>query len=169
MLANISILSVSAALASLASAGRVIVANNCDYEVSVWAVGQVQSPVTHVGHGESFSEELHRDPVSGGRDIKIARKPHPGNTNPLSGAHLQLAYNVSPDGNRPLDTDSGSLNYDLNAIFNTPFPNSRVTLKSTGCPHILWETGVKPQNSGGQACKGIGHDLTLTLCAPAES
>lgn len=166
MLANVKVLAVSAALAVLASAGRVTVKNNCSFDVSVWAVGGVQSPVTHVKPAGAFSEAIRVDAQSGGRDVKITRKPnqlhrpHP---------HLQLAYSLTlPSGKSPRRT-VGSLGYDLNNIYNVTFPDTRITLRSQHdeCPPMLWEAGFKPEGMYGQSCEGTRHNLTLTLCAPA--
>ncbi|EQL01694.1 hypothetical protein G6O67_008639 [Ophiocordyceps sinensis] len=167
MLASLSILAVGAALTSVASADLVFVDNNCPFNVSVWAMGGIESPVTYLQHGERFSEKLHRDPVSGGRDIKVTR-----DADQLSGPpRLQLSYNVVPDGNSSSDiSPCGWLVYDINPVFGTPLRGNRVTLESGECPNVIWPNGVKTPYSfpwACWACWGLSVNLTLTLCASA--
>ncbi|MBE3045758.1 hypothetical protein IMZ48_25070, partial [Candidatus Bathyarchaeota archaeon] len=108
------------ALATLATAetGRAIVNNNCDFPVYVWSVGSEVSYGGEIATGKSFTEDLVRDPVTGGLAIKV--------TTVEDGL-----YNGAPQTNFAYTLDPEQVWYDLSDVFGSPFDGHAVVLEPT--------------------------------------
>ncbi|WYZ42521.1 hypothetical protein EsH8_VI_000220 [Colletotrichum jinshuiense] len=148
------VLPVLAAAAPAAAVGKATVYNNCAFEVSVWSVGGSVVPVGALGpRGGTYSETFVRDPVTGGKALKITR-PRDGL---FTGApQLIFAYNL----------DGGGVWYDLSTVFGAAFQGSKVVVASqeATCPAIVWDTGVSPGGSQVKVCTAE-KDVVLRLCA----
>ncbi|BCS25064.1 putative BYS1 domain protein [Aspergillus puulaauensis] len=150
---NIAALSI-AALASIASAvGNAKVHNNCNAPMYLWSVGGSVSNVHRINPGETFSEQFHRDPTSGGIALKITRTPNG-------------LYDGSPQLNFAYTLDPNQLWYDLSTVFGTAFQGKVLTVTSSNeaCPTICWPDGSQPAGSQVKTCDTVS-DETLTLCA----
>ncbi|KAL4864516.1 hypothetical protein BDV12DRAFT_176063 [Aspergillus spectabilis] len=150
---NLATLSI-AALAPLASAiGNAKVHNNCLATVYLWSVGGSVSQVHTIKPGETFSEQFHRDPTSGGISLKITRQP-------------DGLYNGSPQLNFAYTLDPTQVWYDLSTVFGTAFRGRVLSVSSDNedCPTICWPDGVQPAGSQVKTCEPTS-DKTLTLCA----
>ncbi|KAK5656897.1 hypothetical protein OQA88_4448 [Cercophora sp. LCS_1] len=153
MLANI--LLPLAALAPLAAAvGSARVVNHCGQAVTLWSVGQsISGPFTLAANGGSYSEGFVRDPVTGGKALKVTKSP-----NGLYTGAPQLNYAYSLDGDKVW--------YDLSTVFGDVFPGSKVVVASAegSCPAIVWNNGTPPPGSQVKVCTSA-KDVTLYLCA----
>lgn len=143
------------ALTTLAAAetGQATVNNNCDFPVYIWSVG---SGVDYAGEfptGESFTEDLVRDDVTGGRAIKI--------TTVEDGL-----YNGAPQTIFAYTLDPEQVWYDLSDVFGSPFEGHSVVLEPTeeDCESIVWEDGSQVSGSEVKVCTSE-TDLHLNLCA----
>lgn len=143
-----------AALAPLASAaGNAIIKNNCDASVYAWSVGSSVGSVHAIKSGESYSEPLRHDDVSGGISLKITTE-------------ADGLYNGSPQTNLAYTLDGERVWYDLSDVFGDAFSGKPLVVKPsvTSCPSICWAEGVSPGGSQTKDCKS-SSDVTLTLCA----
>ncbi|KAL4882231.1 hypothetical protein BJY04DRAFT_187440 [Aspergillus karnatakaensis] len=143
-----------AALTPLATAvGNARVHNNCPATVYLWSVGGSVSQVHTIKSGETFSEQFHRDPTSGGISLKITRQ-------------ADGLYNGSPQLNFAYTLDPSQVWYDLSTVFGTAFQGQvlSVTSDNENCPTICWPDGTQPAGSQVKTCEA-SSDKTLTLCA----
>ncbi|KAI9368119.1 hypothetical protein BJX61DRAFT_537513 [Aspergillus egyptiacus] len=150
---NIAIVSITA-LAPLANAvGYAKVHNNCLAKMYLWSVGGSVSQVHTINPGETYSEQFHRDPTSGGIALKISRKP-------------DGLYNGSPQLNFAYTLDPNQVWYDLSTVFGSAFRDRVLTVTSDNedCPSICWPDGVQPAGSQVKTCEPTA-DQILTLCA----
>ncbi|POR35426.1 Uncharacterized protein TPAR_04383 [Tolypocladium paradoxum] len=155
MLNTLSILTVGATLANLASAlGNARVVNRCPFPVTAWSVGSDVSPPHTLSTGNVlYTEPFSVDPIAGGRAIKITREPdglYTGKPQTI------FAYNLQGD----------TVWYDLSDVFGDAFRGHKLVERSEdgNCPSIVWNDGIPPAGSQVKSC-GAGADVTLTLCA----
>ncbi len=134
--------------------GTARVVNNCATTVHVWSVGStISGPYALTPSGGFYGEEFAKDPVTGGRALKITREAD----GLYSGAPQTIfAYNLDGDG----------IWYDLSDVFGDAFVGSKLVVASQDetCQKIIWPTGVPPAGSQVKVC-GAGKDVVLTLCA----
>ncbi|KAL2810140.1 hypothetical protein BJX63DRAFT_434543 [Aspergillus granulosus] len=150
---NLALLSL-AALTPLASAvGYANVTNNCLAKMYLWSVGGSIGPVQTINPGETYSEQFHRDPASGGISLKISRKPNG-------------LYDGSPQLNFAYTLDPTQVWYDLSTVFGTAFQGRILSVSSENedCPTICWPDGTQPAGSQVKTCEP-NSDKVLTLCA----
>lgn len=157
MLAKLAILTLTAA-ASLVSAGPPVgkarVVNNCDEPVYLWSVGaDVAGPVELAAQGGTYSERFVKDPVTGGKAIKVTREE-------------DGLYTGAPQTNFAYNLDGDSVWYDLSDVFGDPFAGSKLVVASAheACPAIEWPNGVPPGGSQVKVCTAK-KDVTFTICA----
>ncbi|KAF6822150.1 Bys1 family protein [Colletotrichum musicola] len=137
------------------AAGKAVVVNNCPREVSLWSVGSsvVPAPGPLAARGGSYSETFARDPVTGGKSLKITL----ARDGLFTGApQLNFAYNL----------DGGQVWYDLSTVFGDAFAGSKLVVASRlgSCPQIVWGAGTNPGGSQVKVCTAE-QDVVLTLCA----
>ena len=146
---------VAAATTPLAAAvGSARVINKCAETVTLWSVGQaIGSPVTLAGKGGSYAEQFVRDPVTGGKALKITRAP-------------DGLYTGAPQLNFAYSLDGAQVWYDLSTVFGDVFPGRKLVESSAepSCPAIVWPTGTPPSGSQVKVCTSA-KDVTLVLCA----
>ncbi|KAL1974431.1 hypothetical protein VTN31DRAFT_4635 [Thermomyces dupontii] len=147
-----SLVAAAAGLVGLAAAGDAIVHNSCEESVYLWSVGGSIGERHEVKPGEEWSEEIHRDPSSGGVAIKITRGP-----DGLFDGSPQLIFAYT--------LEDPTLWYDLSTVFGDAFAGSPVTLSPSKeeCGVIHWPDGVSPPGSNVKTCSS-DIDLALTLC-----
>ncbi|PHH63724.1 hypothetical protein CDD82_1847 [Ophiocordyceps australis] len=136
--------------------GYAQVVNECDFQLTVYSVGQFQRGPFYVETGSTWAEQMWRDPVAGGIAIKVL--PKNNESDALGGAHTVFAYNA----NQP----EGNLNYDLTNVFKPDvFAGHAMEMRAgPGCPVVYWPEGHATQ-SAGRACQGgVTSNLTLTIC-----
>jgi Blastomyces yeast-phase-specific protein len=144
----------SLAFAPLAAAiGSARIVNNCDCPVTVWSVGgSIAGPWTLAASGGSYSEPFVKDPVSGGKALKVTKDPNG-------------LYNGDPETIFAYNLDGGNVWYDLSDVFGDAFAGQKLVEASadSSCPAIEWDTGVSPGGSQVKVCEAES-DVTLTLC-----
>ncbi|KAL2106859.1 hypothetical protein VUR80DRAFT_6112 [Thermomyces stellatus] len=151
---RISTAAVASALATLAAAkSQAIVQNSCDFPVYIWSVGSEIEDVGEVAQDKTWSQDLVRDPVTGGLAIKITTEEdglHNGAPQTI------FAYTLDPD----------RVFYDLSEVFGSAFEGHKVALEPSDeeCESIVWEDGSQPSGSAVKSCQPE-TDLRLTLCA----
>ncbi|KAK4122196.1 hypothetical protein N657DRAFT_575886 [Parathielavia appendiculata] len=154
MLAKRSILAL-ATVAPLASAlGKARVVNNCDETVHVWSVGsQVEGPYGLSPKVGYYAEEFRKDPVTGGKALKVTR-----NADGLYTGAPQTVFAYNLDGDK--------IWYDLSDVFGDAFVGKKLVVASAEqtCPSIIWPTGVPPAGSQVKVCTA-NQDVVFTLCA----
>lgn len=156
MLANVlSILAVVAAVVPAVSAiGNARVVNKCAYPVYLWSVGSNVSGVyTLAAKTGTYSEPFVKDPVTGGKALKIT-KTEDG------------LYTGKPQTIFAYSLDNDKVWYDLSDVFGDAFAGSKLVEASAdaSCPAITWPTGIPPAGSQVKVCTAA-KDVTLTLCA----
>ncbi|KAK0720174.1 Bys1 family protein [Lasiosphaeris hirsuta] len=145
-------LAVAAPLVSAIGNARVV--NKCSTAVTLWSVGQaVSGPFTLAANGGSYAEQFVRDPVTGGKALKITKAP-----DGLYTGAPELIYAYSLDGDKVW--------YDLSTVFGDVFPGKKIVEASAeaSCPTIEWPNGTPPAGSQVKTCTAQ-KDVTLTLCA----
>lgn len=153
MRASSTILTTVVGLAPLVSAvGNAVVCNSCSFPVYLWSVGSTISGEFTIQPGDSYSEVLHSDPLSGGIAIKI--------TTVENGL-----YNASPQTDYAYSLTNGEVWYDLSDVFGDAFSGHSLTVtpSDTSCHSIDWPNGVPPAGSQVNVCQA-DSDITLTLC-----
>lgn len=155
MLKQLSILAAAAGLASATNPGYARVTNNCPFEVSLWSVGsQVSGPrILAAGGAGKYAEQYTRDPLTGGRTLKITRERDGLNQGK---PQINFAYTLDPD----------RVWYDLNNVLGEPLAGHKLTVvPSNGqCGSLVWNDGRHPAGSQVRDCYR-DSDVTLTLCA----
>lgn len=152
---SLAALSALAALTPLAAAvGSAIVENQCADPVYLWSVGSQMSERHKIECGDVYSEDIHRDPVSGGISIKITTTED-GLFN--GSPQLNFAYTLTGDGARVF--------YDLSNVFGNAFEGDALIVEpsKSGCGVIDWPNGVSPGGSQVKDCAS-SSDVRLTLC-----
>lgn len=148
-------LSALAALTPLAAAaGSAIVENQCKDTVYLWSVGGSMGDRQDIKAGGIYSEEIHRDPVSGGVALKITTTE--GGL--FDGSpQLNYAYTLSEDGSRVF--------YDLSNVFGNAFEGDAVIVEPSKkeCGVIDWPNGTPSDGSQVKDCESSA-DIRLTLC-----
>jgi hypothetical protein len=142
-----------AAASSVSAVGKAKVVNNCDFDVSTWSVGSsIAGPYRLGAHGGFYSEQFVRDPVTGGKALKVTI----ANDGLYTGAaQTNFAYSL----------DNDKIWYDLSDVFGDPFAGKKLVVSSSAtCPSIVWPAGTSPGGSQVKVC-GSDQDVTLTLCA----
>ncbi|KAF2267186.1 hypothetical protein CC78DRAFT_530984 [Lojkania enalia] len=141
-----------AALASSAAAvGHAVVKNNCQDTVYLWSVGGAVGPKVTLGQGGQYSEQLHRDPASGGIAIKMTKV----NDGLYTGAPEQIfAYSL----------DNDKTWYDMSTVFGEPFKGQHLKVICGGGGTIDWPNGVHPGGSQVKVCSSK-NDVIFTACA----
>nr|CAD70756.1 related to blastomyces yeast phase-specific protein 1 [Neurospora crassa] len=135
--------------------GKATVLNHCSFPVTLWSVGSsVSAPVALAATNGTYSEEFVKDPVTGGKALKITTT----SDGLYTGApELILAYSL----------DGANVWYDLSSVFGDAFKGHKVTVagKGTGsCGAIEWAEGTQPAGSQTKVCGSAG-DVVLDLCA----
>lgn len=137
------------------SVGEATVLNHCSFPVTLWSVGSsVSAPVALAATNGTYSEEFVKDPVTGGKALKITTT----SDGLYTGApELILAYSL----------DGSNVWYDLSSVFGDAFKGHKVTVAGTGtgsCGAIEWAEGTQPAGSQTKVCGSAG-DVVLDLCA----
>ncbi|KAK0636425.1 Bys1 family protein [Bombardia bombarda] len=144
-----------AAAAPLASAiGSARVLNKCANDVTVWSVGSaVTGPFTVAKNGGVYGETFVKDPVTGGKALKITTSP-------------DGLYTGAPQTVFAYSLDGANIWYDLSDVFGDAFAGKKLVEASadTSCPAITWANGTPPAGSQTKVCSAAS-DVTLTLCA----
>lgn len=153
---KLSLVSLTLPLATVAlpNVGYARVRNNCTETVWLWSVGTNISAPYRLQQGASYAEQFSRDPITGGRALKI--------TIPENGLYTPgvpqtiFAYNL----------DGAGIWYDLSDVFGDAFIGKKLVVASAEptCQKIIWPTGVPPAGSQVKVCTAE-KDVTLTLCA----
>ncbi|GAB1314498.1 hypothetical protein MFIFM68171_04708 [Madurella fahalii] len=154
MLTNLALVALAAALPAASALGKARVVNRCPETVHLWSVGsEVAGPYALSSNGY-YAEEFRKDPVTGGKALKITRSADGLYT---GAAQTIFAYNL----------DGDKIWYDLSDVFGDAFTGRKVVVASAQqtCPSIIWPTGVPPAGSQVKVCTAA-KDVTLTLCAP---
>lgn len=135
--------------------GLASIVNNCNETVHVWSVGQNIAGPFNLNRGGVYAEQFMRDPVSGGKALKLTLIPN-GIFN--GAAQTIFAYNL--DG-------TGKIWYDLSDVFGDAFTGRKLVVTSAepNCPTITFPNGVPPGGSQVKVCPDASKDVTLTLCA----
>ncbi|KAL6874560.1 hypothetical protein HDV57DRAFT_235560 [Trichoderma longibrachiatum] len=147
------VLAIAALVESASALGKARVVNKCPFSVTLWSVGSAVSAPTTLAQGGSYGETFSRDPVTGGRAIKVTVQP-----DGLYTGKPQTIFATNLDGN--------TIWYDLSDVFGDAFNGHKVVVASANaaCPQIVWTSGVPPAGSQVKNC-GADKDVTLTLCA----
>lgn len=149
-----SLVSLLAAATPIAALGNATVVNNCASEVSLWSVGSSAVPAGQLSpNGGTYYETFYRDPVTGGKTLKITL----ARDGLFTGApQLNFAYSL----------DGSQVWYDLSTVFGAPFDGSKLVVASreATCPAISWASGTNPGGSQVKVCTAE-KDVVLTLCA----
>ncbi|KAM7185542.1 hypothetical protein V8F33_012352 [Rhypophila sp. PSN 637] len=156
MLANIlTLLAVTVAAAPAVTAvGNAKVVNKCTVPVYLWSVGgNVSGVYTLAAKTGTYSEPFVKDPVTGGKALKITKTK-----DGLYTGKAQTVFAYSLDGDKVW--------YDLSDVFGDAFAGAKIVEASadTTCPAITWPTGIPPAGSQVKVCTAA-KDVTLTLCA----
>jgi hypothetical protein len=152
---NIAIIALNALTAAelAAAVGSARVVNNCPFSVTLWSVGQnIAGPYT-LGNQGSYGETFVRDPVTGGKALKMTKDPNG-------------LYNGAPETIFSYNLDGSKIWYDLSDVFGDAFAGSvlKEASTNTACPAIVWPSGTPPGGSQVKNC-GSDSDVVLTLCA----
>jgi len=153
MLAKLSALALAASAPLVSALGTARVINKCDFDVNVWAVGsQISGPYT-LHKGGFYGEQFSKDPVTGGRALKITK-------------NADGLYTGAPQTIFAYNLDGANVWYDLSDVFGDAFSGHKVVEASTEstCPSIIWPTGVPPAGSQVKVCTA-NKDVNLVLCA----
>ena len=154
MLSQLAVLALAAVVTPLAAAvGVVRVLNKCPTTVYVWSVGAGISGPFGLGQGASYSEQMVKDPVTGGKALKVAKT-------------ADGLYTGAPETIFAYNLDKGNVWYDLSDVFGDGFAGSKLVVASAeaSCPSIVWADGVPPAGSQVKVCTA-SKDVTFTLCA----
>ncbi|KAK0652604.1 Bys1 family protein [Cercophora newfieldiana] len=158
MVSNTLLLTLAAALTPLASAaGSARVINHCPTSVTLWSVGaSVSPPFTLAANTGTYAEPYVRDPVTGGKALKITKA-------------ADGLYTGAPQLNFAYSLDGATIWYDLSSVFGDVFPGRKLVVASLdgSCPAITWPTGTNPGGSQTKACTS-SKDVALVLCAEGE-
>ncbi|KAJ4395209.1 hypothetical protein N0V85_006635 [Neurospora sp. IMI 360204] len=155
-LATAAVPALSAVLPTRATTvGAAIVHNKCTFPVTLWSVGStVSSPVTlKAGDGE-YVEAFVKDPVTGGKALKI--------TTTADGL-----YTGAPELIFAYSLDGDNIWYDLSSVFGDAFAGHKVVLQGKGtgsCGAITWANGTQMAGSQTKVCGSAGA-VVLDLCA----
>ncbi|CCC11894.1 putative clock-controlled gene 13 [Sordaria macrospora k-hell] len=148
---------VSPALAATvpSTVGAAIVNNKCGFPVTLWSVGStVSAPVALKASSGSYSEKFVKDPVTGGKALKITTT-----SDGLYTGAPELIFAYSLDGD--------NIWYDLSSVFGDALKGHKVRVEGKGtgsCGAIEWAQGTQPAGSQTKVCGSKG-DVVLTLCA----
>ncbi|KAL2138936.1 hypothetical protein VTI28DRAFT_6023 [Corynascus sepedonium] len=151
MLAKLSILALAAAAPLVSAVGKARVVNKGDRTVHLWAVGHEIDGPHALPHGAVYEEEFEKDPITGGRALKITIAAD----GLFTGAPQTIfAYNL----------DGTKVFYDLSDVFGDPFAGKKLAVKSAEptCPSIIWPTGIPPAGSQVKDCTSA-KDVTLYI------
>ncbi|KAL2018133.1 hypothetical protein VTK56DRAFT_1209 [Thermocarpiscus australiensis] len=154
MLSKLAVVALAAAAPLASALGNARVVNNCPDTVHVWSVGsQVAGPFALSANGGSYAEAFQKDPVTGGKALKVTKA-------------ADGLYTGAPQTIFAYNLDGDSIWYDLSDVFGDAFAGSKLVASSAEatCPSIIWPTGVPPAGSQVKVCTS-GQDVTLTLCA----
>ncbi|KAK4167942.1 blastomyces yeast-phase-specific protein [Cladorrhinum sp. PSN259] len=155
MLSKLTILALASTTPLVAALGRAKVVNLCPQTVYVHSVGSsVEGPYALSTNGGYYAEEFRKDPVTGGKALKITQSADGLYT---GAAQTVFAYSL----------DGSTIWYDLSDVFGDQFNGKKVVAKSdeASCGSIVWPTGVPPAGSQVKSCTA-SKDVVLTLCAP---
>ncbi|SPO06034.1 probable BYS1 domain protein [Cephalotrichum gorgonifer] len=149
---SFAVVALSAATA-VTAVGKATVKNSCGFPVYLWSVGSQVSDKGAIQPGKSYSEVYERDPVTGGRSLKI--------TTVKDGL-----YNGAPQTNFAYTLDPSQVWYDLSDVFGDAFAGHKLAVvpNNANCQSIVWPNGVPPAGSQVKVCTSSA-DVTLTLCA----
>jgi len=145
------------ATATVSAAGSARIINHCPFSVTVWSVGSsVSGPVTVAANTGTYAEPFVRDPVTGGKALKVT----------LAADGL---YTGAPQLNYAYSLDGDKIWYDLSSVFGDAFAGKKLVVASaeTTCPQIVWPNGSSPGGSQVKVCTS-SRDVALVLCASGE-
>ncbi|KAM0265372.1 hypothetical protein ACHAQJ_000213 [Trichoderma viride] len=147
------VVAIAAFVESATALGKARVVNKCPFSITLWSVGSAVSQPTTLSQGGSYGETFSRDPVTGGRAIKVTIQP-------------DGLYTGQPQTILATNLEDNTIWYDLSDVFGDAFNGKKVVVSSanTACPQIVWSGGVPPAGSQVKNC-GADKDVTLTLCA----
>ncbi|KAK4189142.1 hypothetical protein QBC35DRAFT_380943 [Podospora australis] len=148
------ILLVALGATSATAFGRARVENKCTETVHVWSIGSDVAGPYALTQGGYYAEEFRKDPVTGGKALKITKNADGLYT---GAAQTIFAYNL----------DNDKIWYDLSDVFGDAFVGKKITVKSAdaSCDSIIWPNGVPPAGSQVKVCTAA-KDVVFTLCAP---
>ncbi|KAK2764897.1 hypothetical protein FQN54_008594 [Arachnomyces sp. PD_36] len=132
--------------------GSANVENGCDKPIYLWSVDSSVGDQQTIEPGQSYTEEYHRDQVTGGITLKVTRVENG-------------LYNGSPQTNFALSLEGGRIWYDLSDVFGDAFKGEEVivTPSDEECRTIEWKDGVPPEGSQVRDCQE-NSNVTLSLC-----
>ncbi|KAL2757274.1 hypothetical protein ACRALDRAFT_1060676 [Sodiomyces alcalophilus JCM 7366] len=145
-------LAITTPLASAVGNARVV--NSCDFEVTLWSVGSdIDGPFHLEAGGDSYTEVFTKDPVTGGKALKVTR-----DRDGLYTGDPQTIFAYSLDGD--------NIWYDLSNTFGNAFPGKKLVVESANddCDAIVWNDGTPPAGSQVKVCTA-SDDVTFTICA----
>lgn len=153
MLAKLTVVLLAAAAPLVSAVGNARVVNKCDHDVHVWSVGSQVAGPYKLAKGGDYSEQFHKDPVTGGIALKVTR-------------NADGLYTGAPQTVFAYNLDNAGVWYDLSDVFGDAFVGSKLTVSSADqtCQSIIWPNGVPPAGSQVKVCTA-SQDVTLTLCA----
>lgn len=155
MLSKLTILALAAATPLASAIGRAKVVNLCPETVHLWTVGsEVFGPYALGTNGGYYAEGFRKDPVTGGKALKITK-------------NADGLYTGAPQTIFAYNLDGSTIWYDLSDVFGDAFAGKKLVVKSdeASCQSIVWPTGVPPAGSQVKSCTAE-KDVVLTLCAP---
>ncbi|KAF2465455.1 uncharacterized protein BDR25DRAFT_346014 [Lindgomyces ingoldianus] len=154
--AAFSILLALALTSTSRAASSAMVKNLCSTTVWITSIDSHGGPTTSLQPGQTWSEELHFDPVTGVA-IKVTTTK-----NGLATGKPEIDFTYT------LNQPEGMVYYDLSTVnkMDAPFTNGQllVTTPSVDCPSISWPNSRQPPDDRTEACQIT--DILLTLCAP---
>lgn len=151
----------AATAAQVSALGSAIVHNQCDFDVYLWAVGDLSGSMeTIAANGGAWSQQYQNNPDGGGMSIKLGSDPKCDNI-------TQFEYTL----------DGASLWYDLSNINGYPFASRGVTVVPTDstCRGVACPAGqtlcaqaynVPTDNFATAEC-GSDADSVVVLCSDA--
>ena len=157
MVSNALLLALATAAPLVSATGSARVINHCTESVTLWSVGSsVSGPVTLAANTGTYAEPFVRDPVTGGKSLKITKA-------------ADGLYTGAPQLNFAYSLDGATVWYDLSSVFGDVFPGKKLVVASaeTTCPAITWASGTNPGGSQTKACTSA-KDVALVLCAEGE-
>ena len=151
-----------AASASIASAGNVIVQNQCNFDAYLWSVSNVAGPMqTLAANGGDYTETYRSNPDGGGISMKLA-------TNEAASNITQFEYTL----------ETPTLWYDLSNINGYPFMAWGVSVvpSESTCNEVICPAGVAlcadayntPTEDYATAACTSDADVVVLLCSGAK-
>jgi hypothetical protein len=153
MSAKLTVLALAAAAPLTSALGMARVVNKCPDTVHVWSVGSsVSGPYALGTNGGFYAEEFRKDPVTGGKALKVTK-------------NADGLYTGAPQTIFAYNLDGDNIWYDLSDVFGDAFVGKKLVVASqeSTCPSIIWPNGVPPAGSQVKTCTA-SKDVVFTLC-----